>query len=153
MLSTLAQATADAAKSSAVEIITAVGGLLGIVLGALGYGKLQRRSGVEEGKRAQGDVTISGQPIAVRKEAGVPTWADVKGIERRVESLEKHMDGLRDAQARQFQQLLEAGHEREIRIRDTIAASIGSLGAKFSGDIRAVHERIEGCMAKHAKDH
>lgn len=117
-------------------------GFVVAIIGAAGAA-WARRSGVADGKRQQGEVTISGQPIKMQKEPRSPTWAEVQSLERRLDAVEKHLDSMRDAQSRQFQQLLEAGHARELRIMDTISAAVGALGAKLSQDVRGAHERID----------
>jgi TolA-binding protein len=116
------------------------------VIGAIGAA-WARYSGVEKGKREQ-EVTLAGQPIRTTKEPRQPTWAEVQSLERRLDAVEKHLDSMRDAQSRQFQQLLEAGHARELRIMDTISAAVGALGAKMNQDVRSAHERIDHLTEK-----
>lgn len=121
-----------------VEAITA---FAVAVIGAVGM-VWQRKAGEAKG-RAQSEVTISGQPVSVKKVTDMPTWADIRGLERRVEKLEAHLETIRKEQSDQFKELLSAGHEREVRIRDVVATSMASLSDKISRDIRAVHERVD----------
>ncbi|WAC18871.1 hypothetical protein OVA24_16695 [Luteolibacter sp. SL250] len=93
---------------------TALGGLIAAIIGAPVLKKRWKEEGRKEATEAT--VTLSGQPIHFQKTPAVVTVTDLKPLADRIGRLEDEVDDLRKNQADQFKQLLESGHERELRI-------------------------------------
>ena len=79
--------------------------------------------------------TIEGQPIGVTEMKPSPTWQQHHDLTKRVFKVEESINRLSEEQARQFRDLLSAGHERELRIMD-----------KIDDVARAFHSRVDALI-------
>jgi uncharacterized protein (UPF0335 family) len=101
-----------------LDVIPVMGtALVGVITAIIGVPVLKKRWKEEGRKEAtEATVTLSGQPIHFQKTPAVVTVTDLKPLADRIGRLEDEVDDLRKGQADQFKQLLESGHERELRI-------------------------------------
>lgn len=77
-------------------------------------------------------------PTVPVQKVGTPvTYEQHRALEKRVDEHQRTIEQLRTETGEQYRTLLEAGQNREIRIRDTISASA-----------RATHERIDAVVAQ-----
>ena len=92
------------------------------VLGALGT-LAAGFYGHAKGKSSQQVTLNSPVPtVPFQKVPGVPSWNDHMSLMARMDRMEKHLDDLRDEQAKQYKDILEHGSVREQRIVDKIDA-------------------------------
>lgn len=118
--------------------VTAVSTIIGAVFTGIGLliGKLMEK------KRQQNSVKLE-QPVPevpTRKVFHSPSWHQFEGLTRRVDHLENEFHELRDEQKQQFTQILQAGAERENRLRD-----------KLDDVARGIHGRIDEIIKEGGK--
>ncbi len=89
--------------------------------------------------RPKGDVTIQAPipPITVFSASGPVTLDQHNALAKRVERVEAEVKEIRIEVGKQYAQILEAGHERELRIMQKIDASA-----------RAQHARLDELFGK-----
>lgn len=107
-----------------IGVLGAVGTLLGVILGHA------------KGKAAQ-EVSIKDQPVRFTKDQRPVSFDQHSALDARVGRIENHLDAIQRDAGKQYQQLLEAGAAREIRLME------------FMGEgLREVHARLNDLMSK-----
>ncbi len=115
-------------------LITLIGALFSGA--ALVLGKYWGRTA----ERQQRTVTISGQPVQFQNTPAAVTVNDLGDLTRRMGVAESEIRGLRDEQSKHYKQLLESGHEREIRIIN-----------KMDEEAREWHGRLDAIFGPNTK--
>lgn len=134
----LAQAAGDTMSGEyAIRLIVAILVALG---GGLGTYHIGRRRALA--------VRVADQPVEVSERKPAPNWAEFSGLSRRVENMERHMDELRDQQGRQYRDLLQAGHDRELRIMAALATMKDAIADQITDGLNVVHRRVDGLPRK-----
>ena len=83
-------------------------------------------------------VRVSNDPLNVREHRD-PTWAEVQGIERRLEVVEREVKEIRARQIDAYNDLTEKGEQRANRIMKAVAESAGKIHARVDEVARQVY--------------
>jgi len=83
-------------------------------------------------------VKISPDPLRVTEHRD-PTWAEIQGIERRLEIVESEVKEIRSEQVRTYREMTENGEARANRLMRAVADSASKLHARMDDIARQVY--------------